>query len=70
MPKPRYDSKADWAAAKAQAHRDAIVALQAEQVPASDWRRVRSKMDAIATHRTEAARFDRIAAKYRGREAA
>lgn len=69
-PRPRYDSKADWADAQAKSHRDAITALQAEQVPAGDWRRVRMKMDAIARHRAEAARFDRIAARLRGRDAA
>lgn len=63
-PRPHYPTKAAWAAAKAAELRAAADALALEQIPSSDWHRVRRKMDGIAHLRREAARFDAIAAAF------
>lgn len=56
-----YPSKTAWARARAVELRAAADVLAGESIPASEWRRVRQKMESVAHLRREAARFDRIA---------
>ena len=60
-----YRTKSEWAAAKAQALRDEAAALRVTHVPSGDWRGVRRKTEALRHLEREAARFDRIARRYR-----
>lgn len=62
--RPWYPTKAAWAAAQAQKCRDAIAALQAQQIPAGEWRRINDKVREIDRLRAEAVRWDGKAARF------
>lgn len=62
-PRPRYASKADWAAAKAaELRRQADDLSRPEAL--GDWRQAKMREESARELRREAAKFDRIAARY------
>lgn len=69
MSRPYYPTKADWADAQADAYAKAADLLASQQLPAGDWRGVRSKMEGIDRNRAEERRFRRMAENFRRRAA-
>lgn len=67
MTRTRYPTKAAWAAAKASELRAAASALP--QVAGSDWRAVKQRDATRKALLAEAARFDRMAARFAARAA-
>ena len=60
-----YRTKAEWAAAKAQALHKEAERLRLQNIPSSNWRAVQRKARALSAIRAEALRFERMAARFR-----
>lgn len=63
----RYQTKAEWAAAKARQLRDEALQARARRVTSDDWRGVRSKMALLDSLGRDAARFEAMADRFRAR---
>lgn len=60
-----YKTKAEWAAAQARNLRQQAAGLHDQRLPSADWRGIRGKMVASGRLHAEAARYARMAERFR-----